>query len=170
VAVNEALADALIAAGAFGYLDTLSRLGLTDQQTDAALIRRYGGPGRVDADTAYFVVVQYQLFRQAGEAIERATNPDVPYTRHLPQIAGCEGRYEYVVVVPFHNDEEDEDTTKPFTIRSDVPLSWNDLQVRAAELAAEVARDNDTLFSASGSSSRWKQDGLARVTAAARCL
>jgi hypothetical protein len=169
MAVNEQLAADLIREGAFDYLGSLTRLGLSDQQTDDYLIRRYGGPSVVDADTAYFVVVQYQLYAQAGQAIERQTNPNTPYVRHLPSIVGCAGKYEYTIVIPLDNPVEELSITKRFVISSDVPLSYNQIQASGAQAALLWAMQSDTGPAGDGLEGRFEQTGFGRVTGAAKC-
>lgn len=170
MAANQAQVYAAIASGiAFQWLDSVARLGLSDAATDAGLQRRLGGPSRIDLDTVYEIVVAYQLWRQAGEAIQRQTNPDTPYVRHLPTLPGCSGPYEYIVVVPFTNPVEDKDRTRAFPVISDKPLSYNQIQQQAAIAAATWADLGDTGPAAAGDEGQWQQSGMGIVTAAAKC-
>jgi hypothetical protein len=170
VAVNQAQVTAAISSGiAFDFLDRQGSIYTFGDQVDLALQRRLGGPDRINLDTIVAIVIEYQRWRQAGEAINRATNPDTPYVRHLPTIGGCAGPYEYQVVVPFDNPVEDKQRTKDFVVTSDMPLTYNQIQYQAAVLGAEWAALPDTGPGAAGDEGQWIQSGMARVTGAARC-
>jgi hypothetical protein len=170
VAANPQTVADIIAAGAFAYLDTLTRLNLTDDQTDAAIVRRYGVIRPVTLEDAFLVVVNYQLWRQGGDLINRRTDNRTVYGRYLPTIEGCEAGYEYVVVVPFNDPINDIDRTRAFTVRSDVLLGKDDILTEAYAMAAEWAAAGDTGPAAAGEDIQWQISGPGRITAAALCV
>lgn len=169
MAVNTELEHALILRGAFAFLDRISQYGLSDAETDQALIRWAGGSDRLDADTAFDTVVQYQLYRQGGSIVERRNDNRTIYARNLPTIFGCKGPFSYTVVIPVYNSFNDTESTKAFEINSPTALGKQDVLNEAARAAAVWAGDLSYQVQAYGEDPQWQILGNGRITAAAKC-
>ena len=170
MAINQALANQIMLAGAFGDLDSWTSGQMSEAEVIGRIEARYRLQGEDGYDTAGFVLYRYSLYRNAGLKLDRRTDNSTAGQQFLPRVPGCPSPYYYTAVVEFYDSVNDVSFTKPFSIQSQIALGRMDVMDQVQAAAENYTELPDTNMGGEGDERRLEIIGTARITAAGRCV